>query len=322
MIIGSIKEQDKEETRISLTPNVVQKLITKGHRVLLEKGYGLALGYKEETYTKIGAEFFANPASIYQTSEIITQITPPKITQHDIPQCQLFIADFSNKYLPLFKTKIIHLECIPRISVAQSIDILSSQSIVRGYMAALHALYHSNRLAPQITTAASSIKALQALVIGASITGLQAATILKKVGCQVTLSDISEKAKDLAISVGASFILLPQNISELIANKNIIICSASSTAKIISSKDLFDIKKPMTLVDTTINNIKLIPPIPNFLYFYRNIYFERLAPITASDLWSNNILNLLNLICPTTKALDLSINYLQPMLNGVKICSS
>jgi NAD(P) transhydrogenase subunit alpha len=230
----------------------------------------------------------------------------------------LIISDFTNYPKDFFipNTTILRLERVPRTSIAQSIDILSAQSIVRGYMAAIYALLHANRIAPQLMTAATSIKALKALVIGASTTGLQTAATLKKAGCHVTLCDISEELKELALSVGAEFALSQpkEKILSLLADKDIVISTASPNIEIITENDLKKSTKTCLYIDTTNYNLN-IKNNPPYLQFYRNTNFERLAPLTASKLWAYNMLNLLTLILPTKNTLDLSIEYVLPMIS-------
>lgn len=319
MIIGSIKERDPKETRISLTPDIVKKLTIKGHNVFIEKSYGINLGFSDTAYLNSGAKIINTTTKIYQKSEILLFITPPQTNKTDVfKHCKLIIADFTNypKDSLIQNTRILCLEQVPRISVAQSIDILSSQSIVRGYMSAIYALYHSNRIAPEMMTAATTIKPLQALIIGASTTGLQAAITLKKAGCHVMLMDINAKAEELAHSVGASFTLQPnkKDLPEYLSTQNIIISTASNNQEIISSADIKKLKPFTILIDTTLKNINLTTPIPPNIHFYRNHHFEHLAPITASELWANNILNLLNIILPTPNTLDLTATYIKPMI--------
>lgn len=312
MIIGSLKEQSNAETRISLTPEITQKLITKGHAILLEKGYGESLGYTDTAYLNTGAKVLDNTDEILNKSEIIIQINPPQIPPHQLKNCKLIIADFTDSSAIFAPIKELHLELVPRTSVAQSIDILSTQSIVKGYMAALYALYHAKRIAPQLITASTTIKPIKALVIGAGTTGLETAAFLKKSGCKITVADIREEAKDLAASVGAEFTLtLSNDIPSILSDKNIII-STVNAKDIIKEKNLSAIIPHAVVIDTTKQSINLTKT-PTDFHFYRNTHFERLAPLTASDLFANNIFNLISIILPTPNNLDLSADYIKPM---------
>jgi len=322
MIIGSIKEREHSETRAALTPIVVQKLVAMGHTVVLEKHIGKLSGYTDSEYIKSGTQILNSAQEVYSKAQIILQILPPppSLTKN-LTSKQILIADFneitSSKYST--KAKILRLERVPRTSVAQSIDILSSQSTVRGYMGALYALYHAERIAPQIMTAAASLKAASALVVGASLTGLQASSYLKKAGCRVTLSDINPQNKDLAASVGANFSSASSfdEITALLKNKDFIFTAASTSKKSLSiiTREMFPFIKPHTVViDTTATNIDIKENVSNHhFYFHRNRYFERLAPQTATELWANNMLHLLQIISPENH-LNLTDNRIIPML--------
>ena len=316
MIIGSLSEQILEETRIALTPDVVKKLTTKGHHVLLENGYGTALGYTDTAYLNTGAKMMKSTNQLLSASDIIIQINPPQINLNELINCRLIIADFTDSALKFSPIKQIRLERVPRTSVTQPIDILSAQSLPRGYMVALYTLWHTKRIAPQMITSAATTKAMLALVIGAGTTGLQAAATLKKAGCRVTITDINPQTAELAVSVGAEFILLPneENLQNLILNKNIIINAAPITTPIINTEDMINLMPFTVFADTTAQPTP--QNIPSYINFYSNPHFERFAPLTASDLWANNMLNLINIILPTPNTLDLSADYIKAMLTS------
>lgn len=189
-------------------------------------------------------------------------------------------------------------------------------------MGAISALYHSPRIAPQLMTAAASIKQATALIIGTSVTGLQASTIFKRQGAKVTIIDINEKNKELAQSVGAEFAMAEnkEELTNILYNKNFILSAAASpngNAPQIITKDQLDVvAKGAVIIDTTTQNIGVKEESVKTLQynFYRNLYFERLAPQTASTLWANNMYNLLNLIITPNNTLDLSLNYVAPMV--------
>lgn len=325
MIIGSIKEQETSETRVAITPQIAQKFITNGHTVLLEAEYGIKSGFTDESYISTGATILQNTEHIYQKSQIILQILPP--TQNNIEKLtkgQTLAADFRNFNFSIIPKdlNIIRLELVPRTSVAQSIDILSTQNTICGYMGALYALYHSLRIAPQLMTSAATIKAAQALIIGTSIIGLQAATVFKRQGCRVTIIDINEKNKELAQSVGASFAIAAnkEELNTILSNKNFLLSAATSangnSPQIITENQLSYLAESAVVVDTTANNIgiKNIFAQTQHYHFHRNLYFERLAPLSASTLWANNMYNLISLISTNNQHIDLSLNYISPMV--------
>lgn len=318
MIIGSTKEPSIKETRTSLTPNVVEELSKLGHTILLEKNIGKKSKFSNSDYIYSKAKFLSSE-SIYQKSDIILQITPPSNQQiNQLNKNQILISDFSSTNFSKITTKatLIKLEQVPRTASAQSIDILSSQHTIRGYSAALYALIKSNRIAPQIFTASTSLKQSKALIIGASITGLQASSTLKRNGVDVTIADINENTKELAQSVGANFIN-SNNILSILNNQDFIISTAKtkSNQPILNLQNLNNLKNYSIIIDTTPNNID-IPKntlTTSKFFFHRNTCFEQLFPTSSSSLWANNMLNLIKIITHSNQ-LDLSINYIKPMI--------
>jgi NAD(P) transhydrogenase subunit alpha len=320
MIIGSIIENNSNETRTALTPDVVKKLTASGHTVYIQKNIGLKSFFDNQSYSFVKAKFLP-PDEIYKKSDILLQIIPPK-TEYlkSLSTHQIIISNFQNFDFKshLINSHIIRLEQVPRISVAQSIDILSSQSTIRGYYASIYCLSHSPIIAQQLISASTSIKPAQALILGASIAGLQAAATFKRNGCAVTILDINKNNKDLASSVGASLktAFSSNEIQEILKNINFIVgcahLSNAQSAPIISSNDLQFMPHGGTIVDTTPNNIEY--KTSNKYHFYRNLYFERLCPKTASILWSNNMLNLINTITTDTSSINLNIPYINSMI--------
>ena len=324
MIIGAIKEHNNNETRCALTPSVVKKLTQLGHTIILQKDIGTKSNYYDFQYKQSGATLSSSVEDIYTKSQIILQINPPQSKFFNLlKKKQLLIADFSNfEFINTNKLpQIIRLEKVPRTSITQTIDILSSQHTVRGYMGAMYALYHSPIIAPQLTTASTSVKASSALIIGASITGLQAVTIFKKQGCKLTILDINENNKELAQSVGANFAIASssEEIINLIKNQNFILSAASNNniaPKIIHPDFLQYLNNFSIIIDTTPNNIAILKnkEKTNRYLFYRNLQFETLCPTTASELWANNMLNLINTISKPNNQLDLSYDYISKMI--------
>lgn len=320
MIIGSILENDTNETRTPLTPDVVQKLTSLGHTLLIEKNIGVKSFFKNKTFEQNGA-IFMPPAEIYQKADLLLQISPPSSKYLSLlTSKQILVANFTNfKSKPLNIT-FIRLENVPRTSVAQSIDILSSQDTIKGYASAIYALSKLPTIAPLLMTSSTTLKPAKALILGASITGLQASNVLKRNGCDVTILDINKENFDLAKSVGAT-LKTPSNqeeLQELIKDKNIIIgaINNNNSPNIISQKLSSYINEDAIIVDTSSNNISISPS--SNLKFYRNTKIERLHPKSASILWANNMLNLIELITSNPKIIDLNHPILSPMTHTIK----
>ncbi len=325
MIIGSIKEQDPAETRVALTPAIVQKLIAGGHSVMLEAGIGEKVGFANHEYAVTGAEITDSPHTVYKKSQILLQILPPSANQLSLLQkSQLLAADFRNFNLSTYRNKalFIRLELVPRISKAQSIDILSAQNTIRGYMGALYALSRSPRIAPQLMTAAASLKAATALVIGAGVTGLQAASVFKRLGCRVTILDINDQNRELAKSVGADFATAAtkEELSALLTGKDFLLAAAAAadgtSPQIIGEHELKTMSPGAVVIDTTLQNIHIAEnhKKTETYQFYRHLMAERLAPLSASELWANNMYNLISLIKAPDGTFNLDTDSILPML--------
>ena len=325
MIIGSIKEQNADETRVALVPSVVKKLTAGGFTVLLENGFGQKAGFTDKEYISAGANIRSTPEEIYAESLLLLQIRPPSADfLAMLTPKQLIAADFRNAELSELPQNItiLRLERVPRTSVAQSIDILSAQNTVRGYAAALYALAHSSRIAPQLM-AAASLKAASALVIGAGVTGLQAASVFKRQGCRVTILDISPHAEELAKSVGAGFSMAQSRdeLAALLNGKSFILAAAAApdgnSPQIISKDLLPSLQSGTVIVDTTENNLEIQEnrKTTAAYRFYRNPLAERLMPLTASELWANNMYNLISTIAAPGDSFSLNADYIVPMLD-------
>ena len=321
MIIGSIIEENISETRTALTPDVAKKLISSGHKVYIQKDLGLKSFFANQLYSNVK---FLSPEEIYKKADILLQISPPSTKYLNLlSNKQILISNFQNFNFKshLLKPIVIRLENVPRTSVAQSIDILSSQATIRGYVASIYCLAHSPIISQQLMTASTSTKPAHALILGASVTGLQASATFKRNGCIVTILDINENNKDLALSVGATLKTptTSNDLQELLKKTNFIVGCASSQNKkappIISYKELQHLPKGSVIVDTTLNNIELKKS--NNYFFYRNLHLEQLCPQSASILWSNNMLNLINAIYPSNSTYNLEIPYIKNMISNI-----
>ena len=178
MIIGITKSKDIKETRTPITPTTVKKLVQLGHTFIIEKDIGKKSYFSNIDYKSAGAKIL-NSKQIYKTANIIITFTPPpqNILKQLLPN-QILISNFSHNPSLLSKTKatIIRLEKTPRTSFYQSIDTLTSQALPRGYCASLFALLKSPQIAPLLFTPSASLHKSKALIIGASITGLETAS--------------------------------------------------------------------------------------------------------------------------------------------------
>ena len=181
MIIGSVCENKSTEKRISVTPENVKKFVSNGFKVYLEKNYGDHLDIDDELFSKYGAEFFTDKDKIISKSDILLQLNLPNENdlKHLSPNKNLIgvFDPVNNKdiisKLSANNINVFSLELLPRITRAQSMDILSSQANLAGYKAVVDAFSFFNKAIPMMMTAAGTIPAAKVLIVGAGVAGLK-----------------------------------------------------------------------------------------------------------------------------------------------------
>lgn len=212
MQIAIPKEITTGEHRVALAPQLVKELTQLNCRVLMEKDAGLSAYYPDSSYHDV--QFCPDPQTLYQHADIILKIQPP--TEHEISLCKknsiviglLAPSRYPERVAALRDHSMTSfaMEFIPRISRAQSMDVLSSQAAVAGYKAALLAANLTNRFFPMLTTAAGTIRPATVLVIGAGVAGLQAIATARRLGAIISAYDIRSAAKEQVESLGAKMI--------------------------------------------------------------------------------------------------------------------
>lgn len=214
MIIAVPKELRKGETRVAVSPEIVKKLTAWNFTVKIEKNAGNAAGFSDEDYLAAGAEIKSSAKETYKNAELIFKIWAP-LPEEDkflTPEMAV-IANFQSfdnikRLTALAKTGItgFALERMPRISRAQSMDILSSQSNLAGYKAVLDAVNNLDKAVPMMMTAAGTIAPAKALILGAGVAGLQAIATAKRLGAMVFASDVRPQVKEQVESLGGKFL--------------------------------------------------------------------------------------------------------------------
>ena len=215
MIIGSVSENKEKEKRISITPDLVKKYINFGFKVILEKNYGSHLGFKDKEYEKEGCEFDER-SEVFIKSDIILQLNLPEESDlKNLRENQSLVGVFNFhenidklKNLSKKKINIFSLELLPRITRAQSMDILSSQANLAGYKAVIDSFAKFKKAIPMMMTAAGTISAAKVLVIGAGVAGLQAIATAKRMGAIVLATDVRMASKEQVESLGGKFLVV------------------------------------------------------------------------------------------------------------------
>ncbi len=214
MKIVSIKEDLKIEKRIAITPEIAKKYISLDFEVTLQENYGYHLGFSDEDYKSLGVRISNDEKEIISEADIIVQLgllSDNKISYLRENQNLIGVLDpYSNKekIQNLVKKKInnFSLELLPRITRAQSMDILSSQANLAGYKAVIESFAYFEKAIPMMMTAAGTIPAAKVLVVGAGVAGLQAIATAKRMGAIVFATDVRIASKEQVESLGGKFL--------------------------------------------------------------------------------------------------------------------
>ncbi len=215
MIIGIPSESGADERRVAFTPANVEHWTRKGAKVLVQANAGLAAGHRDADYEKAGAIIVANRADIFAQASVVLQVqaagSPGADADLELLRPGQVLAGMMDPLAdPSVATKLaerkvtaIAMELVPRISRAQSMDVLSSMATLGGYKAVLLGAMHSPRILPMMMTAAGTLNPARVFIMGAGVAGLQACATAKRLGAVVEAYDVRPAARDQIISVGA-----------------------------------------------------------------------------------------------------------------------
>ena len=214
MKIASISENKNVEKRVAITPETTKKYLSEGFEVLISKNYGDHLGFSDNEYKKLGANIINDENKIIQDSDILVQLGLPsdeKLKSFKDNQNLIGVLNpFNNKEkinnLIKKKVKNFSLELLPRITRAQSMDVLSSQANLAGYKAVIEAFSNFEKAIPMMMTAAGTVPAAKVLIVGAGVAGLQAIATAKRMGAIVFATDVRLASKEQVESLGGKFL--------------------------------------------------------------------------------------------------------------------
>jgi NAD(P) transhydrogenase subunit alpha len=217
MKILALKENDKDEKRVSITPDLISKYNKLGYEVLIESDSGLNCGNRNEDYQNAGAKIIENVADVIADVDAILKVgAPDKEDLKKLSGCKKDVVlvgmlnphqnQETNKSYQELGIKAFATELFPRITRAQSMDVLSSQSNLVGYRAVIDAVSELDTAVPMMMTAAGTITPAKIMVLGAGVAGLQAIATAKRLGGVVSAFDVRAVAKEQVQSLGAKFI--------------------------------------------------------------------------------------------------------------------
>jgi len=214
MRIISVLEDQKIEKRIAITPEIAKKYITLGFELSLSENYGAHLGFKDNQYKELGVKISNDEKEIINNADIILQLgllSDDKTALIKKNQTLIGILNpYSNKEkienLVKKSINVFSLELLPRITRAQSMDILSSQANLAGYKAVIESFANFEKAIPMMMTAAGTVPAAKVLVVGAGVAGLQAIATAKRMGAIVFATDVRMASKEQVESLGGKFL--------------------------------------------------------------------------------------------------------------------
>ena len=214
MKISIPKETIQDETRVAATPQSVKELIKAGYEVNIETGAGTSSFISDDNFKNAGANIVNTTNELFKDSDIIIKVAAPTIDEIELMPKGSILISFFQPTIELEKVKSISskkitglsMHLVPRTTLAQKMDALSSQANIAGYKAVLVGSSHMSVYMPLLMTAAGTIRPAKVLILGAGVAGLQAIATAKRLGAQVEAFDVRPEVKEQVESLGAKFV--------------------------------------------------------------------------------------------------------------------
>ena len=341
MRLGFLKDN---ESRVSVTPITLNKYIDANHSVCVEKNAGEVSGFSDKSYNH---DKILSRKDVIKSSDILVLVNSSSIESYNDLKGKTIISNFSvepdreliKQNIKKNKITAFDLSMIPRTTIAQSMDILSSMAGLSGYKAVIKAAELLPKIFPMTITAAGSIKPVKVVVLGAGVAGLQAIATAKRLGAIVEASDPRQAAREEVLSLGAKFIEVKgavedksaggyavkqskeylkkqkQEVSKKIIEADVVITTAQvfgSKSPILISKDIVEkMNKGSVIIDlasSTGGNCELTTDSKiidhNGVKVVGNSYLAAELSHDASNLYSNNVYNFINYIINDDKIID------------------
>ena len=357
MKIGFLKEV--KDTRVAISPLVVLKYEKIGIEIFVEKGAGQSSGIDDNDFQKNAT--ILSKEKVIQSSDIIISVNSESITPISLFKGKIVVSNFSGesnkdeliKNLKSNKVTAYDLSLIPRTTIAQSMDILSSMAGLAGYKAVIKSAELLPRMFPMIITAAGSIKPAKVVVLGAGVAGLQAIATAKRLGAIVQASDPRQAAKEEVLSLGAKFIEVEgaiedksaggyavtqskeyldrqkEEVSKRIESSDVVITTAQvfgRKAPVLVSKELVSkMKRGSVIVDLASSSggnceVTVDSKITDYngVKIVGNSFLASELSHDSSNLFSNNVFNFLNYIIKDGKMINENDDSILSSCNVIK----
>ena len=351
MKVGSILENQSLEKRVAVTPEIIKKYISLGFEITISKNYATHLGINDKEFLDLGANISDDEKEIISNSDLLIQvglISDEKISLLKENQSIIGVLNpYGNKdkLLNLAKKKInsFSLELLPRITRAQSMDILSSQANLAGYKAVIESFANYKKAIPMMMTAAGTIPAAKVLVVGAGVAGLQAIATAKRMGAIVFATDVRMASKEQVESLGGKFLTVEGSenleteggyaketsddfkkkqeelLSETLKKIDIIICTAlipGKKAPIIIKENMLNNMQPGSVIydlaaiqggNTSFTEVDKVVNKDGIKIMGESNILNHL-PVSASNLYSKNMYNFIeNLFDKENKKININL---------------
>ena len=337
MIIGSIPEDINIDKRVAVTPEILKKYKSLGLEVYLTKNYATHLGILDKEYEEEGATLFENEDDVLSKSDAILQMSILNDANLKKLRSNQILIGVLNPYLNEKKLKNLteqnincfSLELLPRITRAQSMDILSSQANLAGYKAVVDSFAAFQKAIPMMMTAAGTVPAAKVLVVGAGVAGLQAIATAKRMGAIVFATDVRMASKEQVESLGGKFLIVDgaenleteggyakeaseefkkkqeELLKETLKKIDIVICTAlipGKKAPLIIKKDMIDVMQNGSVIydlaaiqggNSELTKVNEIIE-SNGVRIMGDANILNKLPVSSSNLYAKNIFNFIS----------------------------
>jgi NAD(P) transhydrogenase subunit alpha len=359
MVIGFLRENDEYENRCMLLPEHIGSLIKLGFQVLISNDYAKSLSLDDSLYINAGAKA-KSENEVTNLADVIVKISGKDLETFSFKEEAIIITGFfdkqNEKYLTFKNNKkieIFGLNYLPRITRAQAMDVLSSQSNLAGYKAVIDTAYEFSKALPMMMTAAGTITPAKYFIIGAGVAGLQAIATAKRLGAVVSATDVRLASKEQVESLGAKFVFVESDenfetkggyakevskdykkkqeelMKQTVKNQDVVITTALIPGKkaplIISEEMVLSMKPGSIICDLATSqggNVafserdKVVEKNGVKIIGYSN-YASRTA-YSASGLLAKNIINFLSLLIDK-ETKSLKIDFEDEIIKGVRV---
>ena len=357
MIIAVPKEIENNETRVSITPQSAAELIKVGYKVKIESKAGEKSFFLDKDYQDVNAEIISSKDKLFDGADVILKVTPPSIEEIKLMSKGTLCVSFFQPTIDTEKVKTMtdmgitgmSMHLVPRTTLAQKMDALSSQANIAGYKAVLMGSVHMGVYMPLLMTAAGTIRPAKVLILGAGVAGLQAIATAKRLGSQVEAFDVRPEVKEQVESLGAKFVEVESDsddgvgeggyaketsddykqkqqelIREHISKADMVVTTAlipGRKAPILIGKDVVDIMKPgsviMDLAAENGGNCELTKKDEvvnhNKVIIDGTSNIPATMPVHASELYAKNIAALITYMTDESK---LNLNMEDEIISG------